>query len=170
MPQSIQYQLSRTSHSPAPQKRSINVTPSFRSSMYFALVARGVCSIKSFRYNTDGSPRSRGEDERGTEAGLAAAIGSGAGASSRRCQQRMPAPGHDAHRVRGYMLRFQIYGIKGRNDLPPIPRSHPMSSPPQLARRFVEGAPAHPSQRVQPAVRAAAGSRQATIGGNDPEQ
>lgn len=45
-----------------------------------------------------------------------------------------------------------------------------MSSPPQLAQRFVEGAPAHPSQRVQPAVRAAAGSRQATIGGNDPEQ
>lgn len=44
-----------------------------------------------------------------------------------------------------YKRRFQTHGIEGLKDLPPIPKSHPMSTPAQVVQRIVELALAHPS-------------------------
>ncbi|TSE18734.1 Ribosome-binding ATPase YchF [Tepidimonas alkaliphilus] len=37
-----------------------------------------------------------------------------------------------------YKRRFQTHGIEGLKDLPPIPKSHPMSTPAQVVQRIVE--------------------------------
>jgi transposase-like protein len=41
--------------------------------------------------------------------------------------------------------RFQLQGLDGLKDLPPIAKSHPMTTPPEVVARIGELAPAHPA-------------------------
>lgn len=44
-----------------------------------------------------------------------------------------------------YKRRFQTHGIEGLKDLPPIPKSHPVNRPPQVAEHITASAPEPPS-------------------------
>src|SRR5688572_12172771 len=44
-----------------------------------------------------------------------------------------------------YKRRFQTHGLKGLKDLPPIPKSHPMTTPPEVVAKILELSLAHPA-------------------------
>lgn len=44
-----------------------------------------------------------------------------------------------------YKRRFQTQGVEGLKDLPPIPKSHPMTTPPELVERVLALALKHPA-------------------------
>lgn len=44
-----------------------------------------------------------------------------------------------------YKRRFQTHGIEGLKDLPPVHKSHPMTTPEQVRQRIVEMSLAHPA-------------------------
>ncbi len=44
-----------------------------------------------------------------------------------------------------YKRRFQTHGLEGLKDLPPIPKSHPQTTPPEVVRRIVALALKHPA-------------------------
>ncbi len=53
--------------------------------------------------------------------------------------------------------RFQTHGLAGLKDLPPIPKSHPQTTPAEVVRRIVATAAEAPGLGLQPAGRAAQG-------------
>jgi transposase-like protein len=66
--------------------------------------------------------------------------------------------------------RFQLQGLEGLKDLPPIARSHPMATPPEVAARIEELALAHPAYgRLQPDRGDAGFAGQARLGHHRPE-
>jgi transposase len=44
-----------------------------------------------------------------------------------------------------YKRRFQTHGIKGLKDLPPVHKSHPMTTPKEVRQRIVEMSLSHPA-------------------------
>lgn len=44
-----------------------------------------------------------------------------------------------------YKRRFQTHGVEGLKDLPPIAKSHPQTTPPEVVERIAELALEHPS-------------------------
>jgi len=44
-----------------------------------------------------------------------------------------------------YKRRFQTHGLEGLKDLPPIPKNHPQTTPPEVVERIIELALKHPS-------------------------
>lgn len=44
-----------------------------------------------------------------------------------------------------WRLRFRVYGFEGLKDLPPVPRSHPQTTPAETLERIKELALAHPA-------------------------
>jgi transposase InsO family protein len=44
-----------------------------------------------------------------------------------------------------YKRRFQTHGLEGLKDLPPIPKSHPMTTPPEVVAKILELWLAHPA-------------------------
>lgn len=44
-----------------------------------------------------------------------------------------------------YKRRFQTHGLEGLKDLPPIHKSHPMTTPPEVVERILDLSLAHPA-------------------------
>lgn len=44
-----------------------------------------------------------------------------------------------------YKRRFQTHGLEGLKDLPPIPKSHPMTTPPEVVEKLLELSLEHPA-------------------------
>ncbi len=67
--------------------------------------------------------------------------------------------------------RFQTHGLDGLKDLPPIARSHPMTTPPEVAARIEDLALAHgaPRLRLRPARGPAGPGGPAGLGDHRPE-
>ena len=65
--------------------------------------------------------------------------------------------------------RFQTHGLDGLKDLPPIAKSHPMTTPPEVVARIEQaaGAPA-PGLRLQPPGSAARARGPARVGDHRP--
>ncbi len=49
-----------------------------------------------------------------------------------------------------YKRRFQTHGLEGLEDLPPVPKSHPQTTPPEVVRRIVALALKHPAWCTAP--------------------
>jgi transposase InsO family protein len=64
--------------------------------------------------------------------------------------------------------RFQLEGLDGLKDLPPIAKSHPMATPPEMAAR-IEALALAPRLWLQPARGAAGVGRPAPVGDHHPE-
>lgn len=63
------------------------------------------------------------------------------GSVSEACRRR----GVSRTRFYEYKRRFQTHGIEGLKDLPPIPKSHPMTTPDHVVEKVVEIAIEHPA-------------------------
>jgi len=48
-----------------------------------------------------------------------------------------------------YKRRFQTHGLEGLKDLPPIPKNHPQTTPPEVIERILELALKHPRMGMQ---------------------
>jgi len=59
---------------------------------------------------------------------------------SQACRQR----GVSRTQFYEYKRRFQTHGLKGLKDLPPIHKSHPMTTPPEVVKRILEVSLEHP--------------------------
>ena len=44
-----------------------------------------------------------------------------------------------------YKQRFQTHGLEGFKDLPPIPKSHPQTTPPEVVQKILKLALKHPA-------------------------
>src|SRR3712207_3597563 len=53
--------------------------------------------------------------------------------------------GIDRTSFHGWKRRFQLHGLDGLKDLPPIAKSHPMTTPPAVVARIEEPALLHPA-------------------------
>jgi hypothetical protein len=64
------------------------------------------------------------------------------GSVSKACKQA----GMDRTRFYEWKRRFQTHGLAGLKDLPPVPKSHPFTTVPEVQERIVELALQHPTR------------------------
>jgi Homeodomain-like domain len=79
------------------------------------------------------------------EAGASAADGAGIGRAAGQCRRGRRRGGIDRTSFYEWKRRFQLEGLDGLKDLPPIAKSHPMSTPPEVVARIAALALAHPA-------------------------
>ena len=68
-----------------------------------------------------------------------------------------------------YKQRFEKDGLEGLQDLPPIPKSHPMTTPDEHVGAFACGESGSPGVGLQPALRYAQAGGDFHLGADDPE-
>ena len=63
------------------------------------------------------------------------------GNASEACRRR----GIDRTSFYEFKRRFQTHGLEGLQDLPPIPRSHPQTTPPEIVDQIINLSLEHPA-------------------------